>query len=261
MVNPVVPTTDREGGATHMSGRTPDADAGPRLHLLGGFELRCDGRAVPVPRSAQRLAAFLAVRGRPQQRIAVAGRLWPDVPDDRAQACLRSALWRLRAGDTSLATATRDEVALAPEVAVDLHELEAAIDGALGSGDGPPATPRVLRLLGREVLPGWYEDWAVTERERLKNLSLHALEALAERLLERDRPRDAARCAFAAVQGEPLRESSQRLLIRAHLADGNTALAVRSYDAYRATLAEEIGEEPSWLMADVRNAIWAAHPG
>lgn len=242
-----------------IGGWTRDTGSRPRLHLLGGFELRCGGRPVAMPRSAQRLAAYLAVRGRPQQRIAVAGRLWPEVPDDRAQACLRSALWRLGAGDTSLATATRDEVALAPDVAVDLHELERAIDGALGPGESPPATPHVLRLLTREVLPGWYEDWAVSERERLKDLSLHALEALAEGLLDSGRPREAARCAFAAVQGEPLRESSQRLLIRAHLADGNTALAVRSYDAYRATLARELGEEPSWLMADVRAAIrWPA---
>lgn len=229
-----------------------EGGSGIRLHLLGGFELRQAGRTVPLPRGAQRLAAFLALQPRPQQRIAVAGRLWPEMGDARAQACLRSALWRLRADGAGLARASRDELALASGVAVDLRALEAVIDDALAADGDHLPSPALLRLLSRELLPDWYDEWVLPERERLKELCLHALEALAERMLARERPRDAARCALAAVMGEPLRESAERLLIRAHLAEGNTALAARRYDAFRATLADQVGEEPSWRMDDIR---------
>src|SRR4029077_18810447 len=50
---------------------------------------------------------------------------------------------------------------------------------------------------------------------------------------------------LAAVAGEPLRESSHRAVIRAHLADGNVAEAVRQYRLCRRLLNDHLGLEPS----------------
>jgi hypothetical protein len=33
-----------------------------------------------------------------------------------------------------------------------------------------------------ELLPGWYEDWLLFDRERLRRLSLHVLEHAARQL-------------------------------------------------------------------------------
>src|SRR5262245_38500638 len=65
------------------------------LRLLSGFELRRRGEPVPLPQSAERLAAFLAVQDRALERSQVAGSLWPDVTEPHALGSLRSALWRL----------------------------------------------------------------------------------------------------------------------------------------------------------------------
>src|SRR3954469_19580031 len=66
-----------------------------RLTLLRSFGLACDGCPVPLPPSAQRVLAFVALHERPVGRAYVAGSLWLDAPEERAHASLRSALWRI----------------------------------------------------------------------------------------------------------------------------------------------------------------------
>ena len=66
-----------------------------QLCLIGGFELCCNGSAHDLPEAAKRLVAFLALHPKPQVRTYVSGSLWPDKPESRAAANLRSALWRL----------------------------------------------------------------------------------------------------------------------------------------------------------------------
>ena len=63
-----------------------------QLGLLRGFELRQDGDVVQLPLSAQRVVAFLALHERPLQRLYVAGSLWLDTTEARANASLRTAL-------------------------------------------------------------------------------------------------------------------------------------------------------------------------
>ena len=50
---------------------------------------------------------------------------------------------------------------------------------------------------------------------------------------------------MAAVAAEPLRESAQRALIRAHLAEGNRSEALRQYRSYESLLRDELGLEPT----------------
>src|SRR4051794_1138180 len=68
--------------------------AGVRLHLLGGFACESSGSTVSLPFGMQRLVAFIALRG-PSHRCEVAGSLWPDVPEPRALASLRTGVWRV----------------------------------------------------------------------------------------------------------------------------------------------------------------------
>jgi DNA-binding SARP family transcriptional activator len=95
-----------------------------------------------------------------------------------------------------------------------------------------------------ELLPDWYDDWVLLERERYRQLSLHALEALADRLTGLARFGEAADAALAAIAGEPLRESGHRALIRVHLAEGNPSEALREYDRFRQML-DGLGLAPS----------------
>ncbi|WP_336026748.1 AfsR/SARP family transcriptional regulator [Geodermatophilus sp. FMUSA9-8] len=237
--------------------RTPRAAAagGSHVTLLGGFSVR-DARAVgrPVvedlPRSVQRLVAHLCLAGRPS-RAAVAGCLWPDVPDERAQASLRSTLWRLRRSAPGLVAATPDTLRLGAGVRVDVHELDAWADEV---GDTSTGTDRLVlpppALLG-DLLPGWYDDWVLLERDRLQQRRLHALETAAGRLCTAGRHAEAIEVAYLAIRAEPLRESAHRTLVRVHLAEGNLAEALRASAAFRDLLWRELAVPPSRRMQEL----------
>jgi DNA-binding SARP family transcriptional activator len=226
--------------------------SGPHVTLLDGFLIRDVGArgeqaARDLPRAVQRLVAHLCLAGRPT-RTAVAGRLWPEVPEERAHASLRSALWRLRRLAPELVAASGSSLCLAAGVRVDVRELHAWAERVR---DPRTSADRVglpdPALLG-DLLPGWYDDWVLLERERVRQLRMHALEAQAEKLAAAGRYGEAVQAAYAAVVAEPLRESAHRAVVRVHLVEGNVAEAVRAYDSFRTMLAEELGVAPSSQM-------------
>ncbi|HEV2870488.1 MAG TPA: BTAD domain-containing putative transcriptional regulator [Actinomycetota bacterium] len=222
-----------------------------RLSLLGGFRLCCTGQDVPVSRSGQRLLALLALQARPLERLWVAGTLWLDATEERAGASLRSALWRLPQPDgAAVVEATTTHLRLARDLAVDVHELATRAEDldTPAVGDDRGLDPAAL---SRDLLPDWYEDWVVLERERFRQLRLHALEALCRRLTEAGRFGAAVQAGLAAVAGEPLRESAHRTLIQAHLAEGNPGEAVRQYHLYRRLLAGELALEPAAALREL----------
>ena len=230
----------------------------PELRLLDGFELVCAGSPVQLPLSAQRLLVFVALHDRPLQRTYVAGSLWLDSPEERAYANLRSALWRLHRCGVRVVRSFGQQLSLEPTVAVDLRRAEAlarrTLDGTGGEPDGEIETS----LLRRDLLPDWYDEWIVLERERYRQLRLRALDALCERLTQAGRLDAALEVGLAAVAGEPLRESSHRAVIRAHRADGNAAEAIRQYRLCRRLLHEHLGVEPSGQMEDLMRSLHVA---
>jgi len=225
--------------------RSAPAPGGTTLSLLNAFELRCDGRDVNLPVSAQRLVAFVALHGGPLLRVYVAGTLWLHASDERAGASLRSSLWRLNRAGLQIVEASSTHLRLAPEVDVDVQRASELarrlLDGAATDADLDSAEEE----LRGELLPDWYDDWLVFERERFRQLSLHALEALADRLVAAGRLGKALEVALAALAGEPLRESAHRTLIRVHLAEGNRGEALRQYELCRRLLQDRLGVEPS----------------
>lgn len=228
----------RDGSVAARGGR-------PRLSLLGGFSLTCGNEGITLPFAARRVVAFLALLRRPLSRAYVAGSLWLDSSEPRSHASLRSCLWRLnRAGHPIVETDTRT-LSLSSGVAVDVDEMVRRAEVLLdhpGYEESPELNHRVFL---DDLLPDWYDDWVLVERERLRQLRLHALEALARRLLVMGRFSQAIEAAQAAVRAEPLRESAHRCLIDVYLAEGNASEAWREYRLYRSLLARELGLEPS----------------
>ena len=226
-----------------------------RLELLGGFELHCDGRSVDLPTSAQRLLAFLALHDRPLLRSNVAGVLWNETTDEKSAANLRSSLWRLRRPGYELVEARRTDLRLAPSVQVDVRQVIDVAHDLLSQRSPDHYIDLDEDELAGDLLPDWYDDWVLVERERHRQLRLHALEALALRRLEVGRHGEAAVAALSAVSIEPLRESAQRVLIRVHLAEGNVGEAMRQYRLYRDLLFEEMGLAPSDQLESLMRPI------
>ncbi|MET7620341.1 BTAD domain-containing putative transcriptional regulator [Streptomyces sp. NPDC005408] len=221
----------------------------PQLRLLGQFQLEFGAEPVELGRNTQRLLAFVGLRKR-VSRTVLAGTLWPDATEEHARGSLRTTLWKLPRGGQSLIQCTRESMAITDTVSVDAHALaETALSVVRACGSlGDNTTPLEL-LNGGDLLPGWDEDWVLLERERLRQLRLHALDALAEGLARQGRPALALEAALTSVRIEPLRESAHRAVVSAHLAEGNLIEAVRHYHAFRRLLREELGVEPSARFA------------
>ena len=222
------------------------------LHLFGGPFVTCEGRRLEVPEGSKRLLVFVALhRGRIERRYA-AGALWPTGDDIRAAGNLRSALWRLNGAGIQVLSTDKHGLAMRDDVLVDLHSISswaARLIGGSASSDDLRIMPWGIDAL--DLLPGWYDDWALVERERIRQRLLHALEALSRQLVRLRRCAEAVDVAMTAVGSDPLRESAQRALIEAHLAEGNLVEGRRSFEAYRELLARELGTEPGQELAAI----------
>ncbi|MFH9725812.1 BTAD domain-containing putative transcriptional regulator [Streptomyces sp. NPDC017254] len=217
----------------------------PCLKLLGRFRLMYGSDAVDVCVNARRLLALVGLHSC-VSRTVLAESLWPDATEEHARGSLRSTLCKLPRGDRTLVVCGRDSIALASTVTVHAHVLaETALRVVRASG-APGNGPVPTVLLGEgELLAGWDEDWVVFERERLRQLRLHALDALAQRLAREGLHALALEAALTSVRSEPLRESAHRAVVSGHLAEGNVSEAVRHYRAFRRLLHEELGVRPS----------------
>jgi SARP family transcriptional regulator, regulator of embCAB operon len=218
------------------------------VRVLGGFALFWEGGILRIPRASQRLLAFLALQSGMVKRVTVAGTLWPDASESHAYSNLRSALARLRGTARKALAASKLELGLAEGVVVDVRDAQGLAQRLLD----PAVTPDRSELgmsavpaLSADLLPDWYDDWVLIEAEGWRQLRLHALEALAGRLIAVGRWGEAVGAAGAAVRAEPLRESARAALIQAYLAHGNQSEAVREFTRYRALLATELGLAPT----------------
>lgn len=234
----------------------------PLLELLGRLHVVHEATTCCVSTGEARLLAFLALRAGEDDRRHVAGSLWPDVDEVRAAGNLRTTLWRLNALPMPLVTVDRSTVALRPEVLVDVRLLcewaARAISGELHAEDYAHTPWDVGRL---DLLPGWQDDWLVLERERIRQRLLHALECMAGALIGQGRHPEAVEVALIAVSADPLRESAQRLLIEAHLAEGNWGEARRCFTEHCGLLDRELGVRPSPRLVALLDRAVAFHPG
>jgi DNA-binding SARP family transcriptional activator len=170
---------------------------------------------------------------------------------ERAQANLRTALWRIRQADTRLVATVHDHVRLGSQVGVDVHDSLAQAERLLSDHEELAAEDARVEPLTQDLLPGWDDDWLLLERERVRQTHLHALEALSVRLCACGRFHRAVEAGLAAVAAEPLRESAHNVLIAAHLGEGNVAEAHRQYRRYRQILWEELRLSPSHTFEEL----------
>lgn len=222
------------------------ADEGTVVHLFDGPFVTIGSDTYTVPEGSKRLLAYVALRPGRVERRRAAGALWPIGDDHRAAGNLRSALWRLRGAGIDIMNTDKWSMELCPEVQVDaqltLDWASRLIADTMEPGD---LAMRGNRIDALDLLPGWYEDWAIVERERIRQRMLHALEALSRRFSAAGRHAEAVEVAMAVVNAEPLRESAQRVLLEAHALERNWVEVRRSYLCYRDLVRRELGVEPA----------------
>jgi len=235
--------SERNDGRTLSELIAPDVDKRWQLSVLGGFALEAEGDIRPgISIGPQRLLACLAVHGTVSP-TRVGRLLWPEESDESG-AALSGLDDRVR----QMVTTTDTGLGLSEDLDVDLHRSQ-VLARSLIAADSPLSETeighRAVSALSSELLPGWYDDWAVIAAENWHHLRLRALEAAAERLTAAGRYAEAATAARAAIRAEPLKESARAGLIRVHLATGGRADASEELARYRDLLNGELGIEPT----------------
>jgi DNA-binding SARP family transcriptional activator len=226
------------------------------LHLFGGPFITVGHQRADVPEGCKRLLVFVALhRGRVERRY-VAGALWPVGNDERAAGNLRSAVWRLNKAGIRLLSSDKHCLSLHQDVLVDVH-LVSSWAARLLAGTAADSELSIIPtgVDALDLLPGWYDDWVLIERERVRQRLLHALEAQSRQLTRQGRWAEAVEAAMMAVSAEPLRESAQRALIEAHIAEGNMVEGRRSFEAYRDMLDRELAAEPDPTLAELLRPV------
>ena len=231
------------------------------LHLLGQFRLRLTGGPdIDLPSHKDRaLLAFLASQpGISQSRDKLAGLLWSDRGDTQARDSLKHALMHIRQSLAQVApepiVADRQSIRLVPEAfSIDVSRFEELLhDGA------PEALEQAAAIYEGDLLDditvrnGAFEDWLLVERQRLRRL---AEEILTELLSATFPARTRERAAIRLSTLDPLREAACRTLMQIHADRGETAQALKLYEALRDRLHAELGVKPESETAQLYAAI------
>ncbi|MCE7989012.1 MAG: hypothetical protein DYG89_48270 [Caldilinea sp. CFX5] len=216
--------------------------------------------AVKFTRAGLSLFAYLLLQPHqliPRERIL--GLFWGEHSESRARSCLNSALWRLR---TTLATVSCD----AGRYVVSTEDGQVGFnwesdywfdverfDQVSALLRIPPAamTPAQVEQLETtchcytgELLEGFYEDWALRERERLRRLHLNGLAQLMHYYTDHKEYAYSLSYGQQILALDPLREEIHRAMIRLYLQTGQRTKAIQQYDHCRAVIADELGVEP-----------------
>jgi DNA-binding SARP family transcriptional activator len=236
-----------------------------RLHMLGDFQLILEDAPVKIidaPR-LQSLLAYLAIHhGVPQSRSRLAYLFWPDSTDDQARTNLRNLIFKLRQAipgverllqvDWHTLQWCNDET-----LTVDVTEFELAVACAnLAEQEEDHITlrlalERAARLYRGELLPGYYDEWILLERDRLNQLFLGVLERLIALLAKEGKYQEAIRVAQRLLRHDPLNEAAYRNLMHLYAASGNRAAAERTYQNCLTVLERELAVGPSKATREV----------
>ena len=185
---------------------------------------------------SRRVLAYLAVKGPCVSRMLTCSDLWPKLGEDRARANLRRALWQLPPG---WVVSHGPDLILDAEI--DLRDACRIASNALAS---QLLDADDIEMLTRDLLPGWYEEWVLSEQDQHHLRRIQALEQASRTAARVQRFWLATTAGLAAVCAEPLRESAVSVLVEAHLLEGNRFEAARRYQAYEELLRRELNVEP-----------------
>src|SRR5579871_1068670 len=231
-----------------------------RIELLGGLKAEREQQTIlrfPTTKAGA-LFACLAFHEQPQPREYLLELLWPDSDIERGRHNLRQALSSLRkqleppdtsAGEVIIATHAQvqlNPLAIQTDVQAFLAMARRAEDAA-SSEERIAALTAAIDLYKGELLPGYYEDWVLLERERLVTLYVRLLRRLVGELEALRETERALEYALRAAAVAPLQEEVAYDLIRQYAVTGQYELAKQHYHRFRKRL-RELEQTPSTYL-------------
>jgi DNA-binding SARP family transcriptional activator len=230
------------------------------IALLTGRVLR-DGTPIALAEREHGLLTAVAMRPEALSRERLTDMLWPDLGEGAARNAFHVCLHRLktRLGEENVIVRTREGYRLGNDVSVDLWEIDRSLATLRASKtltDEQAASLRAvydaLRASRPPKVAAW--EWFEPIERHLRELRCEVAQTLAKHALEGGRPQEALALAHEMIAYDPCDEPAREIAIRAYLASGDRAAALRHFRQYRDTLMAELQCEPSRALADLVGA-------
>ncbi len=225
-----------------------------RLTLFGTPQVRLGETQLQFSTAkAEALLYYLAVTGRPQSREKLADLLWGEMPDAKAKRNLTATLTTLRKSLAPYLNVEPQTIAFNFESShqLDVNFFQDYIQSSQQTEDLTPLR-QATKLYQGEFLASLqvkkayvFEEWLLTERERLRDLMLQALDLLIDDALNEGEAKRGLDYATQLLELDPWRESAHRQMMRLLALDGQRSAALAQFEICRQVLAEELGVEPT----------------
>ncbi|ESW93820.1 hypothetical protein X770_00950 [Mesorhizobium sp. LSJC269B00] len=230
------------------------------VEMLGRARVSVDEREIVLSRQNFSFLAYLVVfREVDHPREVLIEQFWSSCDPARARSCLGTALSRLRktllkingSNWLELSPLGEPRICLSAPVHFDVVAVEAGISASLAAPKGELeglVLADLQNALGNyrgDLLLGWYDDWVLIERERLRLLCLRGYRRLMEHYSDVGDFENALSSGHAALRIEPLQEQVQQKVIELYYSSGQQVAAIRQYDRLTQLLRNELGIAPS----------------
>ncbi|MFN0123898.1 MAG: BTAD domain-containing putative transcriptional regulator [Blastocatellia bacterium] len=242
-----------------------------RVSLFGKFRIQNEDRTwyVSEHNKAQELLGYLLIRREePQWRSRLADFLWTDYSHAQSRRCLRQTLWQLQhccetflgANGRRLLLVDPEQIRFSPDIDLwtDVSYFEAA--GACLQ-PGTPLDVNTLReavsLYSGELLEGWYQDWCLSERERMQHLYMAMLNRLTAHAEETGDFETGLDYSLRLLQCDRTREKTHQARMRLYYFSGDRPAALQQYEQCAAMLRQELGVAPSRKTTELYEMIRA----
>jgi WD40 repeat protein/basic membrane lipoprotein Med (substrate-binding protein (PBP1-ABC) superfamily)/DNA-binding SARP family transcriptional activator len=234
-----------------------------QIYCLGQFQVKAGDQPVNIPsRPAQSLFAYLALNaGRVHRREKLAGLLWPDSTDENARSYLRLGIWRIRKALDSAGAAWQNYLQIDEiDICFKQHPgtfLDAAFLAAQNQSETwtiPDLVERVQVYTG-ELLPGFYDEWIILDREHLKSVYDQKMKLLLEQLEAAQHWAEVLEWSERWIAKGHVPEPAYRALMVAHALQGNITSVNTVYQRCQKAFDEELGIPPSDELNDTFQQI------
>lgn len=234
-----------------------------RIRLFGGIQLaRRDDTTIPLQPTVQIFLAYLLLhRQRYHCREVLSGLFWGEREESQARRCLSTTLWRLRQDiepegipqGTFVVTNNSGEIgfnARSDQYWLDVASFEEKVGEGLGCSTAEMGPIEVQRLeeaadlYTGDLLEGFYNDWILHHRERLRGQYIKCLGRLMRYHHHRGAFEEGIYYGRKILAIDPLREEIHREVMRLYEQNGERPQAIQQYENCRQILANELEIQP-----------------
>jgi DNA-binding SARP family transcriptional activator len=232
------------------------------VKLFGKGEVTCNNQSMsgsPSHLPFMLLSYLILNRVSPQNREHIAAYFWPDLPPQTARKCLRNAIWRLRLGFREVGANfddffdTDDEYVTfirSSEWSIDIEIFENAINSCRDIPGNQLLASHISQLESAvalytgDLLEGVFEDWCLSERERLRLLALNALFKLMQYHGQAGNFEKGLAYGQQILHFDNTRENVHRQMMRLFWLAGDRNAAIAQYQRCCQILRDELGVKP-----------------